>query len=77
MFLLDVEEELRESGCKCDTQEGDEHLRQLGVLTDLGEVLVLCETVQDQFLEKMHNAAEEVKPFSLLILSHPTKNTGF
>lgn len=40
-------------------KRGDEHLRQLGVLTNLGEVSVLCVTSQRQCLEETHNAAAE------------------
>lgn len=51
LFRLDVEREQR-GACKCDTKEGDEHLGQLGVLTNLGVVSVLCVTSQGcQFLE--------------------------
>lgn len=48
-------------------QKGKIHLVHLGVLTRLGEVLVLCVTSQGQFLEqkKLHRAAEKERIFSI------------
>lgn len=59
MFKGDLGE--KEPPANVTPRRGDEHLRQLGVLTRLGEVSVLGVTPQSHFLEKTHNAAAEAE----------------